>query len=357
MASLKRVVYLVEDEESAQFRYRCKNVCEALSRSGKWRAECFLKSEVRAAEEKIDVADLLVIERQTAKDEVILNLIKKARGLGVKVLFDLDDLIFDYRDIPILMWSTNSKNVFYWSGYFWGIRRIAKIVDGFLCTNEFLGKKLQRSFGKPFGVIPNSLSKEQVEISNKLVSSEEKSHDKKFVMGYFSGSPTHKKDLDEALPEVIEFLKRHDDAVLRVVGYMKFSKDVEKYVDEGRIEFVPFVDFRKLQRLMAEVDVNIAPLMINDFTNCKSELKFFEAAVVETTTIASPTYTFEKAIKDGENGYLAKPGEWLEKLEYLYEHPEESKKVAKAARKYALEHYYGAEFLKEVEEVYDNFAK
>ena len=108
---------------------------------------------------------------------------------------------------------------------------------------------------------------------------------------------------------------------------------------------------------MAEVDVNIAPLVLNDFTNCKSELKFFEAAAVETTTIASPSYTFKRAIKDGENGFLAQPGEWYEKLEYLYKHPEENKKIAKRARKYALKHYYGKEFLKEVEAAYDYFAK
>ena len=31
------------------------------------------------------------------------------------------------------------------------------------------------------------------------------------------------------------------------------------------------VEYLKLQKLVAEVDVNIAPLVINDFTNCKSE--------------------------------------------------------------------------------------
>jgi glycosyltransferase involved in cell wall biosynthesis len=108
---------------------------------------------------------------------------------------------------------------------------------------------------------------------------------------------------------------------------------------------------------MAEVDVNIAPLVINDFTNCKSELKFFEAAAVETTTIASPNYSFKKAITDGKNGFLAKPEEWYQKLEYLYNHPEENRKIALEAKKYALKHYYGEEFLKEVEETYDYFAK
>ena len=103
--------------------------------------------------------------------------------------------------------------------------------------------------------------------------------------------------------------------------------------------------------------MNIAPLLVNDFTNCKSELKFFEAAAVETTTIASPTYAFKKAIADGKNGFLAEPGEWYDNLEYLYQHPEENRKIALAAKKYALKHYYGKEFLEEVEVAYDYFAK
>ncbi|MBO7718339.1 glycosyltransferase, partial [Candidatus Saccharibacteria bacterium] len=95
----------------------------------------------------------------------------------------------------------------------------------------------------------------------------------------------------------------------------------------------------------------------NDFTNCKSELKFFEAGAVETTTIASPTYAFLKAIENGKNGFLARPGEWYDKLEYLYKHPEENKTIAKQARKYALKHYYGKEFLEEVEAAYDYFTR
>ena len=95
----------------------------------------------------------------------------------------------------------------------------------------------------------------------------------------------------------------------------------------------------------------------NDFTNCKSELKFFEAGLVETTTIASPTCTFKKAIIDGENGFLAEADEWYDKLEYLHNHPKKNKEIAEAAREYALKHYTGKEFLKEVEGAYDYFAK
>lgn len=349
---MKKVLYVVENEESFQLRYRAKNLAESLDKSKEWKALIIAKDRIDNLE--LNEFDLVVIVRQTAKDGVINDFIKKLHVAKIKVLFDLDDLVFDYRDVRVLMKSVREKNVLYWLGYVWGIRRIAKKVDGFTCTNEFLAEKLKRSFGKPVKVIRNSLNREQVEVSEKCL--KDKKHDG-FVVGYFSGSATHKKDFELVESDLVRFLEEYEDVKMKVVGYMNFSKTMQGLIREGRVDVMKPVECLKLQRLVSQVDVNTAPLVVNDFTNCKSELKFFEAAAVETTTIASPTYAFKKAIKDGENGFLAKPGEWYDKLEYLYNHSKENQIIAKRARDYALEHYYGKEFLKEVESAYDYFAK
>lgn len=341
------VLYVVEDTKSAQFRYRVKNIVETLKKSSKWEARWALKSDL----DDVDLADidLVVILRQTGKDRVILDFIKKAQSKGLKVLFDLDDLIFDYRDLPTLMKGTGSKNAAYWMGYVWGIRRIAKRVNGFITTNDFLAEKLERSFFKSCSVIPNSLNFEQVEVADESLKN--KKH-KGFVIGYFSGSPTHTKDLRLVEPEIFRFLDEHKDAKFEIVGYVEPSSEMQKRINKGQVEVIKLVNYLDQMKMMAKVDVNIAPLVVNDFTNCKSELKFFEAGVVETVTIASPSYSFEKAISDSRNGFLAQPGEWYDKLEYIYKNPAKSQEIAKKAREYALKHYYGKEFLKVVEEAY-----
>ena len=349
------ILYIVEDTESAQFRYRVKNVVDALEASSKWKAKWVLTSDFKDTD--LNGVDVVVVLRQSGKDGQVLKIIEKARAKGLKVLFDLDDLIFDYRDLPILMRGTNSKNIFYWAGYMWGIRRIAKKVDGFIATNGFLANKLKRSFAKPCAIIPNSLNKEQVKISDELVKDKIKNKKTGFSIGYFSGSPTHKRDFGLVESEIVKFLDTHDDAVLEVVGYMEFSDKIKKLIDSGKLRVAELMDYLELQKTVSEVDVNIAPLVINDFTNCKSELKFFEAAAVETVTIASPSYTFKKAISDGKNGLLAKTGEWYNKLELLYGDLEKRAEMAKEARKYALENYYGEKFLKEVEKAYDSIEK
>ena len=320
---MRRILYLVENESFIQFRYRVKNILAACEKSRDYHVDFLKVSESKKIESALPNTDLLIFARQTSKNSVIPNLISLARKHGVKVIFDLDDLIFDYRDLPLLMRSTNSKNIFYWTGYFWGIRRIAKLADGFLATNDFLARKLQRSFKKPVAVIPNSLNAEQISVSEKYLKSQKPHHG--FTLGYFSGSPTHAKDFH--------------------------------LIESSLITFKKPVDYRKLQAEMAAVDVNLAPLVLNDFTNCKSELKFFEAAVVETPTIASPTHAFKQAIKDGETGLLAQPNEWLDKLELLYNDPGTARKIALAAKGYCLKTYYGKNFLIQIEKAYDALIK
>lgn len=352
---MRRILYLVENESFIQFRYRVKNILAACEKSRDYHVDFLKVSESKKIESALPNTDLLIFARQTSKNSVIPNLISLARKHGVKVIFDLDDLIFDYRDLPLLMRSTNSKNIFYWTGYFWGIRRIAKLADGFLATNDFLARKLQRSFKKPVAVIPNSLNAEQISVSEKYLKSQKPHHG--FTLGYFSGSPTHAKDFHLIESSLIEFLETHPDAKLNIVGYMDFSPRAEALLDSGRITFKKPVDYRKLQAEMAAVDVNLAPLVLNDFTNCKSELKFFEAAVVETPTIASPTHAFKQAIKDGETGLLAQPNEWLDKLELLYNDPGKARKIALAAKDYCLKTYYGKNFLIQIEKAYNALIK
>ena len=354
----KLALYFVEKPDSSTFRYRCYNTFEITRESTKWQAVYFFKNELDSIVELLPRCSELVFGRQSGQEKTIEKLSRMAHDNGIRVGLDIDDLVFDVKYLDIMLNTIGEKtNRSYWVAYFASVQAMAKQMDFFVTTNEFLAEKVKRSFNKPVKVIRNSLNQGQINASSVYVMQKKLRHEKGFIIGYFSGSPTHAKDFAVVEPELIGFLKRHDDAILNVVGYMKFSKEAERLVDNGRIRFLPFTDFRKLQRLMAEVDVNIAPLVINDFTNCKSELKFFEAAVVETTTIASPTYCFKKAIIDGKNGFLAESGEWHDKLEHLYNNPEENRRIALAAKKYALKHYYGKEFLKEVEETYDYFAK
>ena len=352
----KLALYFIEKPDSSTFRYRCDNTFLATQKSKKWQSVYFFKNELKTVEELLPKSSILVFGRQSGQEKLISKLVKSAHHNHIKVGLDIDDLVFDMQYLDIMLDTIGEKiNRSYWLAYFASVQSISKQMDFFITTNNFLVEKLEKSYHKPCKVIRNSLNQAQIDAS--LVYLNTKPKNSTFTIGYFSGSPTHMKDFQVAEPEIIKFLKSHDDATLNVVGYMRFSKEAEKLIKKGKINFLPMVDFRKLQKLMSEVDVNLAPLLVNDFTNCKSELKFFEAALVETTTIASPSYTFSRSIKNGETGFLAESGEWYKTLEFLYQNPKESQKIAKAAKKYCLENYFGLNFLKEVETAYDRLSK
>lgn len=353
----KIALYYDKELDVSTFRYRVFNVFQATQRSKKWQAVFFVRNEMEVIEELLPESDILVLGRQARWDGAMKKLIGLARRKKKPVLLDLDDLVFDKKYLHVVMNTIgNLCNLDYWIPYFNDINETGKHCDGFIVTNDYLGERISGTFSKPYKVIRNSLNDEQVAASEAYLGMKDELMEPGFTIGYFGGTPTHVNDLDVALPELLAFLEDFPDARLEIVGYMDFDDRVGSFLRDGRIRFKPFVDFRKLQRLMAAVQANIAPLVVNEFTNCKSELKFFEAGAVETTTIASPTYTFKKAISDGGNGFLAQPGEWYEKLRYVYENPEKNREIAKKAREYALKHYYGKEFLGEVEKAYEYFA-
>ncbi|HEX7586350.1 MAG TPA: glycosyltransferase, partial [Patescibacteria group bacterium] len=72
----------------------------------------------------------------------------------------------------------------------------------------------------------------------------------------------------------------------------------------------------------------------------KSELKFFEAGLLEVPIVAVRNQTFSDAITDGENGFLADhKEEWVAKLSNLIEDHGLRKKIGKKAREKALADY------------------
>lgn len=352
---MNKIIIYADSDTSAPFRYRCSNFVETMQKSQKYQVELYVGENYLRAKEALSSASILVIERQSDKKGYARSLIREAKHLGIKVVYSADDLIFSLCYLPLLMRTTHSRNVFYWSAYVFGNFRLAQLADSFTTTNLFLAKKMEQIFKKPAHVIPNFLNNAQIKISEKI--SNKRNSNKCFTIGYFSGSPTHYNDFNMIKSELLHFLDLHEDACLHIVGNMHIDEDLKKYINAGQIKIIEKVDYKELQKLYSNVDINLAPLIINDFTNCKSELKYFETAIVGTPTIASPTYAFKNSIKDGETGFLCYPGQWYDCLEDLYNHPEKRQKVAKSAKEYCLKNYYGDKIRKKIEDVYDTIQK
>ena len=201
-------------------------------------------------------------------------------------------------------------------------------------------------------MIRNFINDEQREISNTIIPSYSVIK-KIFTIGYFSGTFTHQQDFSCCSLALSRLLDKYENINLRIVGYIKMPKELESYQQEGRIEELPSVDFLTLQKLIGEVDVNLAPLVIDEFTNAKSELKFFEAAIMSVPTCASPTTAFRECIENGKNGFLCNTDEeWYSSIECLYLNFELRKEMALQAKDYALKNYTGDEIVKMITAAY-----
>lgn len=357
----KVAIHIYEFPDNSTFRYRAYNIYQHLIQSSKWKSIYFFQSELSYLLPFLEGVALAVICR-VRWSLSIDNFIARCNVLNIPIVFDVDDLVFDLEYLPLL---TNTLNVpldsdphvhyDFWFACTSRIGYTASKSDYFTSTNRFLCNMLEEKYQKPAYIIPNTLNTEQISISKLCVEQKDTLPNKSpFIVGYFSGTPSHINDFKIAHKALVRFLEDFSDTMLQVVGYMDFPSSFIPFIEEDRVKFVDFVDFVELQRLVASVDVNIVPLVNNTFTNCKSELKFFESAIVDTITLATPIYSYAHSIQDGVTGYLCEENEWYSKLKNVYLNYEEQKSIVSNARKYALSHYYGSHIVTTIENCYQN---
>jgi hypothetical protein len=318
----RRVAYFYEAPNNSTFRYRAYNMAQVLNdeKSGDVSASFFFLQDWARIDEIVDLADVLVICRSRYCHR-INQLVMKFRLRGKRILFDIDDFVFDSSYAHLIM-NTLDEDVGdparwdYWFSYIGRLGAALKMCDGAITTNHYLAAKIATFSGLPVSVIPNFMNKEQLDYSDAVFKRKQASgfaRDDKIHLGYFSGSPSHKLDYAIIVPAIEALLAKEPRIELMIVGYIEAGPALSKFGD--RVQRQPFHDYVNLQRLISSVEFNLMPLQSNVFTNCKSELKYFEAAVVGAMSIASPSYTYAGAIRDGENGYLAQAQEWLSVIE------------------------------------------
>ncbi|MBP1546065.1 MAG: hypothetical protein J6A37_05650 [Oscillospiraceae bacterium] len=358
--NLKTVVFLYEAPDSSTFRYRVYNVCQTLEFGLSWRGSWFYADELNFVKKYIDKIDLIVISRFRWTFE-LESLISSAKRCGIRIAFDVDDMVYDIKHIPAVVNTlsvdmSNPGNMEFWFSYISRLQLSASLADVMITTNEFLAKKIRIDSNKDVYIIQNFYNKLQSDFSDKFYAQKQTlSSENDFVLGYFSGSPTHIIDFLSIAPEIIKLLNKYDDITIKILGYMDLPSDFDKWLKMGRIVKDPFVDFIELQRKIAEVDVNLVPLVNNDFSNCKSELKFYEASIVGTVTCAAPSYVFKEAIEHGVTGYLCDKGMWLPTLEMLYLSRKQGfTEITSNARKYCVGKYAYFNQTLYIEEIFEN---
>lgn len=354
--SKKNIIYIKEAFDNSTFRYRCYNFMQAMENSKKYNIVCFLSSEIPSIMEKIDKINAIVFQRATWNNNV-QNLILLSKQKNIPVIYDIDDIIYNYDYIPDYLnnvgLADNLDNVRAYMGVASGLKLVAKQCDCFLCTTSYLKYYLTKDLKKDCYIIPNFYNLEQEQESEKILSL--RKYDKtKFIIGYFSGSPSHLNDFRVCKKEIIKLLNKYNNIYLKIVGYMDLDDDMLNLLHQKKIIITPFCSYQDLQYEIAEVDLNIAPLYDYYFNYGKSELKYFEAALVKVPSVVSNIGIYKEVIQDGINGNLCDQGKWFYVLEELYLNKDKREKIAEMAYKKVKEKYNFNVMAKMIEKTFDD---
>jgi len=319
------------------FRYRCEHQAEQLESYGfktdvayfdrvEWDAvlnsyQCFLLHRV---------PHRMTVER----------FIKKAEEHGKPVIFDIDDLVFDEDRLGYIraLDGKSPQEVQLYRDNIKQHHRTLSLCKFAVAATEPLRAAVERMFPHIRCFInPNGLNDVQLKQAEQALQIQKAAADAQIVrIAYLSGTPTHNRDFEECARALERVLETYSYTRLMLVGHLDSGESFARFGE--RIELRAPVPWQDLPRLIRHVDINLAPLEFdNPFTECKSSLKYFEAAVLSVPTVASDLEPYRQSVVHGENGYLCHTEEeWFHCISRLIEDRSLREKMGSMARKDAL---------------------
>jgi glycosyltransferase involved in cell wall biosynthesis len=314
-------------------RHRCQYPREALG-----------KLSIRADLANAEDSDLL--SRCAGYSHLVLNrvpytreiagAVARAREAGAKVLFDVDDLIFEpelLAQLPfVAAYPAERRSRL--------LLAAAQIRDGMLACGR--GTSSTATLGRevrplsPVLVVENCVSDAVVNLS--LQAAEKRRPNGSVSVGFLCGHHGHESNFALIREPLRVLLARRHGLRLRIVGFFnELVRGLERYAD--RIDTTPYVDWHVLPAELARMDVCLAPLTADRFNACKSDLRYLESALCGVPIVASPVGQFPETIVDGHNGLLAATeDDWIAKLETLLGDPDRRAALGGAARRDVLAH-------------------
>ena len=273
--------------------------------------------------------------------------IEYARARGMTVFYEIDDLIFDPAFFPDSFESYGNQlkpreyaNLVVDTPLFrlamslcdYGIastpslqREVAKVVRSGIC---FLHRNAFDARHERFAALYNPTIRPPRDTTKQL------------TIFYGTATKAHNEDFDTlAAPALASVLGRHANVRFVVAGYLTVPQVLKPFEDRI-VRLPPIWDLDAYWSVLAGVDINMAVLKHGLVSDCKSEIKWLEAAMVGVPSIVSRTATYAEVLTDGETVLFAETAEdWTVALERLVVDPELRTRVGHRAYAKAVADY------------------
>ena len=273
----------------------------------------------------------------------IIRAIIAAKASEIPTYYDIDDLIFDSEFYPDTFESYESQiSKTEYVGLMYGVPLFfyaMSLCDYGIASTPALANRMEPVVGmhRCF-VLRNGLDDRNAiaaDLGDKPLRQK-----KGVTIFYGSGTKAHNADFNElAGPAIIEAMQKYEDVRLVIVGHLKLRPEFDLLID--RINFVNFInDVNEYWCLLSAADINLAVLASSVMSDCKSEIKWLEAAIVGVPSIVSNTRTYRELLEHGVDALVVETTEdWRRALTQLIEGEQLRLRVGSAARSKALADY------------------
>ncbi len=338
-----RIVFVSGEPDTPGHLYRVDMYATALGNSG-YHVSWVRADQLGAHRPLFEQCAALVLWRIPWSPALAETAVAVRRG-GGKLVFDIDDHMIDPNLAKVSIIDGIRSQGFTEteiSRLYGRVQQTMLAADFCTCPTETLASAL-RCFQKTTFVLPNGFDEERYARSRQAVAARRLAAKDGLVrLGYAGGSRTHQRDFGVAVTAVAQVLREHPECRL-VLFQLEHAAGITHCLEpeefpelqglDSQIEWRAMVPVQDLPAELARFDINLAPLETgNAFCEAKSELKYFEAALVEVPTVASPTAPFARAICPGETGLLAATSEeWYAALKSLVTDPQRRQILGRAA--------------------------
>lgn len=265
-------------------RYRCFNPCQEFVRRG-GRAQVISQIQFEKHFEDIPQYDKYIFHRPYLNG-FLADVMSTDRFREASVA-DFDDLIFDVRHAEMTpMVRVRGTPAIQTRQYIASTAEAAGLFLRMTLSTRPLLEHSARLFPNAKAkIVHNAVDRGYVGLA-KLIRDQNPFERRPYAYGYFSGTATHDLDFRIAADGLRRRFEKDKAARMLVVGPLKLPEVLDGFKD--RVDCTDIVPFHQLPYLMAKCKTVLGPLERTVFTESKSGLKFFEAALVGCNVIATP---------------------------------------------------------------------
>jgi glycosyltransferase involved in cell wall biosynthesis len=333
------VLLIVEETIPQCFRYRVQQKIEQLQ-SLNYQVNWVSWRDRKKAEFLLHFCHIVIFYRVPAFPD-IAQTIKYAKSLNKIVFFDIDDLIFCREAYPEPYEKFKGQlSPQEYEGLVKGValyREALSLCDYAIASTPALAREMEKITGKGTSFCHRNALDNQI-LQFFYSSSEKLKHDYLSIF-YGSGTKTHDADFQIVAPAIAQIMAKYPNVRLTIVGYLTLPKELSAFVE--RIDRVALLtNVNVYWEFLSQADINIAPLKLSLFNDCKSEIKWLEAATVGVPSIVSATQMYLETLKDGVDVMIARTSEeWFDKLDKLVGNGEIRESIALGAKNKAMRDY------------------